>query len=135
MCYFLASWEKGAFLFYPVEAVVQRCSVKKAFLEISQKSQENTCARVLFLITLQASGFLWIPFFLIAEVSFLHILYEFHEINLNVMKYTLNCASWNSSKKYFTVYLRLKNTSGRLLPVNCDFCRIWINRFLHDKII
>ena len=28
------------------EAVAQRCSVKKVFLEISQNSQENTCARV-----------------------------------------------------------------------------------------
>ena len=32
----------------------QRCSVKKMFLEISQNSQENTCARVSFLIKLQA---------------------------------------------------------------------------------
>ena len=31
-----------------VEAVVQRCSVKKVFLEISQNLQENTCARVSF---------------------------------------------------------------------------------------
>ena len=31
--------------------------------------------------------------FLVMEVSFLHILYEFHEIKLNVMKYTLNCVS------------------------------------------
>ena len=30
------------------EAVVQRCSVKKEFLEISQNSQENNCARVSF---------------------------------------------------------------------------------------
>ena len=30
------------------EVVVQRCSVKKVFLEISQNSQENTCARVFF---------------------------------------------------------------------------------------
>ena len=30
------------------EAVVRRCSVKKVFLEISQNSQENTCARVSF---------------------------------------------------------------------------------------
>ena len=30
------------------EAVVQRCSVKMVFLEISQNSQENTCARVSF---------------------------------------------------------------------------------------
>ena len=34
---------------YPIkqvdlEAVVQRCSVKKVFLEISQNSQEDTCA-------------------------------------------------------------------------------------------
>ena len=29
-------------------AVVQKCSVKKVFLEISQKSQENTCASVSF---------------------------------------------------------------------------------------
>ena len=30
------------------EAVVQRCSVKKVFLKISQNSQGNTCARVYF---------------------------------------------------------------------------------------
>ena len=40
------------------EAVVWRCSaagsVEKMFLEISQNSQENTCARVSFLIKLQA---------------------------------------------------------------------------------
>ena len=34
----------------------RRCSVKKVFLEISQNSQENTCARVTFLIKLQVSG-------------------------------------------------------------------------------
>ena len=32
-----------------------RCSVKKMLLEISQNSQENTCARASFLMTLQAS--------------------------------------------------------------------------------
>ena len=35
------------------KADVQRCSVKKVFLKISQNSQENTCARVSFLIKLQ----------------------------------------------------------------------------------
>ena len=30
------------------EPVTRRCSVKKVFLEISQNSQENTCARVSF---------------------------------------------------------------------------------------
>ena len=37
------------------EAVVRRCSVKKVFLEMSQNSQKNTCARVSFLIKLLAS--------------------------------------------------------------------------------
>ena len=40
----------------PSEAVVQTCSVKKVFLEISQNAQENTCARVSFLVKLQPSG-------------------------------------------------------------------------------
>ena len=35
-------------------SAVQRCSVKKVFLEVSQNSQENACARVSFLIKLQA---------------------------------------------------------------------------------
>ena len=50
-----------------IEVVAQRCSVKKVLLEISQNSQENTCAKVSFLIKLQALGkrlctgvFLWI---------------------------------------------------------------------------
>ena len=38
------------------EAVAQRCSVKEMFLEISQNSQENTCARVSLLIKFQAIG-------------------------------------------------------------------------------
>ena len=39
------------------EAAIQRCSVKKVFLKISQNSQENTCARVSF-------KFLRTPFFI-----------------------------------------------------------------------
>ena len=34
---------------YTSEAVIKRCSVKKAVLEVSQNSQENACARVSFL--------------------------------------------------------------------------------------
>ena len=44
-----------------LEAVVQRFSVKKVFLDIPQNSQENTCARVSFLIDSPGTGvFLWI---------------------------------------------------------------------------
>ena len=35
------------------KAVARRCFLKKVFLEISQNSQENTCAGVSFLIKLQ----------------------------------------------------------------------------------
>ena len=38
------------------EVVVRRSSVKKVFLEISQNSQENTCARGSFLKKLQLSA-------------------------------------------------------------------------------
>ena len=37
---------------FMVEAVAQRCSVKKVFLKILQNSQEITCARASFLIKL-----------------------------------------------------------------------------------
>ena len=46
------------FRFAYIEAVVRRCSVKKVFLEISQNSQENTCARVSFLIKLMTCNFI-----------------------------------------------------------------------------
>ena len=42
------------FTYYHTKAVVWRCSVKKVLLEISQNTQENTCARVFLLIKLQA---------------------------------------------------------------------------------
>ena len=35
------------------EAAAQRCSVKKAFLEILQNSQEKTCARVSFIVNFE----------------------------------------------------------------------------------
>ena len=61
VCYILTSFSKNLsnnlFVFsvyQPTEAVARRCSVKKAFLGISQNSQENACSRVSFLIKLQA---------------------------------------------------------------------------------
>ena len=48
----------GTVAWYGWEAVVQKCSVEKVFLEISQSSQENTCARISFLIKLRKKS-LW----------------------------------------------------------------------------
>ena len=36
-----------------IEAVIQRCSLIRVFLKILQKSHENSCARVSFLMKLQ----------------------------------------------------------------------------------
>ena len=52
LCSFCKSSDETAVLLFSREAVAQRCSVKKVFLEISQNSQENTCATVSFLIKL-----------------------------------------------------------------------------------
>ena len=46
--------EEQAVLCGNIETVVQRCSVKKVFLKMSQSSQEGTCTRDSFLIKLQA---------------------------------------------------------------------------------
>ena len=61
------------------EAVVRRCSVEKVFLEISQNSQENTCARVSFLIKLQA----WASNFIKKETLAQVFSCEFCEISKN----------------------------------------------------
>ena len=61
-----------AFVFSRV-AVVRRCSVKKVFLEILQNLQENTSARVSFLIKLQASRNFSLT--LTSEEGFLSIIY------------------------------------------------------------
>ena len=63
------------------EAVAQRCSVKKVFLQISQNSQENTCARVYFLIKLQACNFIE------KETLAQMLCCEFCEISKNILSY------------------------------------------------
>ena len=50
------------------EAVVQSCSVEKVLLKITQNSQENTCARVSFLIKLQAEACNFIKREILAQV-------------------------------------------------------------------
>ena len=68
-------------LYCSPEAAAQRCFVKKVFLQISQNSQENTCARNCFLIKknseIQKSSLIhlrrdflyWLNYFELAEAS------------------------------------------------------------------
>ena len=65
------------------EAVAQRCSVKKVFLEILPNSRENTCARVSFLIKLQAETCSFIKKETLAQVFSC----EFCEISKNTFSY------------------------------------------------
>ena len=62
-----------------IEAAYRGVLYKKVFLEISQNSQENTCARASFLIKLQTT-----PATLIKKESLAHAFsYEFYEISKN----------------------------------------------------
>ena len=54
------------------EAVVRRCSVKKVLLEISQNSQENTCARAFLNKVAGLSQVLSCEFCEISKNTFFH---------------------------------------------------------------
>ena len=70
-------------IFQCIEAVVHRCSVKKK-LETSQNSHENTCARVFFLIKLQA----WSLQLYFKKKSLAQVFsWEFCEISKNILSY------------------------------------------------
>ena len=78
------------------ETVTQRCSAKKVFLEISQNSQENICARVSLLVKLQRATF--IKREILAQVFSC----EFFEISKNTSSYRppLVAASSHSMIQY-----------------------------------
>ena len=81
--YDLKSNERYIFFLNSTEAVGQRCSLKKLFIEISPNSYQNTCARVSFFIKLQAS----ICNFIKKETSAQVFLFEFCKIFKNTYFY------------------------------------------------
>ena len=88
------------------EAVVQRYSVKKMFSEFSQNSQENTCAKVSFLIKLQASLF----------------------FNKVADKYTTTTAGRPQACNFIK-----KETLAQVF--SCEFCEISKNTFFHRTLL
>ena len=73
----------------------RRCSIKKVFLEMSQNSQKNTCARVSFLIRSGQDWACWKP----VEVVFLFSLFpcclnmaDFLEEAYEITKFFWNCS-------------------------------------------
>ena len=95
VCEYNFFWRKVLYL----EAVVHRCSVKKVFLEISQISQENTCARVSFLIKLQA----WDIF-----------------IKKETLAQVCSCEIWEISKNTFSYRTPLVAASVYYLLFTCS---------------
>ena len=83
-----------------LEAVIQRCFVKKVFLEISQNSQESTCASVSFLIKLQAllKKKLWHRYFPVNFVKFLRTVFTQNTSGgcfCQVFLYDIEFKTWN----------------------------------------
>ena len=70
-------------IYIVTEAVVRKCSIKNMFLEISQNSQKNTCAKVSFLIKLQPQTCNFIKKEALAELFSC----EFCEISMNTFSY------------------------------------------------
>ena len=130
----------------------RRCSIKKVFLEISQKSQENTCARISCLIKVQAWGFRQ------NETLALMFSCDFCKISKNTIFYrTPHIAA---SANYLTIiiinglktyYILLNQSSGAVLSkrskacnfikklalaqvFSCEFCEIFKNTFFYRHL-
>ena len=110
-------------LWYTSEAVVQRCSVKKMFLEISQNSQENICAWVSFSIKLQAPARNFIKSETLAQVFSC----EF----CNISKNAFSC---RTPPVAASVHLHFRTLSFRTLSYTCH-CVKWFREMSWPKTI
>ena len=95
-CFYM--YEKCITFIY-TEAVAQRCSVKKMFWNISQNSLEKTCARVSFLIKLQAEVCNFIKKGTLAQVYSS----EFYEISRNIFSYKTSPLAASARSKFIMV--------------------------------
>ena len=95
------------------ETVVQRSSVEKVFLEILQNSQENTCARVSFLIKLQTLRTLFLTEHLRRLLLHLQwlLLYLFKKVLLNSYFAT---SLWRTNIFYFSTHRLIIQSRTRL---------------------
>ena len=105
--------------FRSTEAVVQMCSVKRLFLKISQNVQENTCARISFLINLQAPATL-----LKKETGARVFSCEFSKILKNIF-FTEHL---RTTEEYL-FYRTFRNTSGRSSHRRCSMKKDVLENF------
>ena len=85
------------------EAVARRCSVKKVFLQISQNLQENTRARVSFLIKLQTSACNFIKKETLVQVFYC----EFYKISQNNFSHRTPPVATSVTAYLYAIYDKL----------------------------
>ena len=78
--YFPKLSKRLSFQIFQLETAVRKCFSKYVFLTISQYSLENTCARISFLIKLQAD--LWWLLLIVIRVASVSRLYRFAEVTV-----------------------------------------------------
>ena len=100
------------------EAVAQRCSVKQAFLEISQNSQENICRRVPFLIKLQSWGLQLYQKLDSDSGVFLQILRNFQK------HFFYKRSPADASEKFRNIFSKETRSETHLTALSCCFFRI-----------
>ena len=108
---FLPSWYRISVFHNWFRRFIQRCSVKKMFLEISQNSQKNNSTRVSFLINLQTEAYNFIKKETLAQV----FSDEFCEISKNTFCYrtlpVVASGTWSNRSTYTETCLGLCQTS------------------------
>ena len=107
------------------EAVAHNCSVKKAFLEISQNSLEKTSTRVSFLIKLQASDIqffkkdLWQRSFPVNFAKFLRTTFLTEHLRWLLLYLLLSL-----NKCFQTVVKIFIRTNFETAVINCFCCSV-----------
>ena len=92
-----------------------RCSVRKVFLEILQSSQENNCARVCFLLKLQAFKHLRTPFLQNTSIRLLLSFYKKVLTNLKNIRQT-------KAQKRFISGAKKESMEPRETNSNASYC-------------
>ena len=113
------------------EAVACSCSLKKVFLENLQNSQENTCARVSFLIKLQASACslikkgLWHRCFPVNFAKFQGTLFLIENSGSCFCRSTLSTARNKLSQVFLSLYFTAN--SAKYLTSHFVHNRFWFS--------
>ena len=131
---FISQWlyvSTAGFFYAHVEAVSQRCSVKKVFMKISQNSQENTCQRVSFLIKLQAKACNFFKKETLAQVfscEIFRIPFSVEQLWWLLLPMSIIYKPWH---KLFLLIYNIKSLKQRILRIHPEG-PLWSNLWCDD---